>query len=161
MVEVKIDVNSLPEAVEIVGIGLTRQVFVDGEYLDPIPSQKICNHSPDGFNWGFLGSGPSQLALALCEKFLGREEGERMYRSFVHQAVSSLPEGNFRVKINFKKWYINEAEYFGIPHKPRLKPEEFIETMSFELEDSGMKVMDSLTFTPRPSNANNSENPLL
>src|SRR5262245_1074294 len=23
------------------------------------------NHSPDGFNWGYAGSGPAQLALAL------------------------------------------------------------------------------------------------
>lgn len=33
--------------------------------LDPSPSQKIWNHSPDGFNWGYGGSGPAQLALAL------------------------------------------------------------------------------------------------
>jgi len=29
------------------------------------PSLEIVNHSPDGFNWGFGGSGPAQLALAL------------------------------------------------------------------------------------------------
>jgi len=29
------------------------------------PSQKIVNHSPDGFNWGYAGSGPAQLALAI------------------------------------------------------------------------------------------------
>ena len=33
--------------------------------LDPEPSQKLINHSPDGFQWGYGGSGPSQLALAL------------------------------------------------------------------------------------------------
>ncbi len=33
--------------------------------LDPNRSQDLRNHSPDGFNWGYLGSGPAQLALAL------------------------------------------------------------------------------------------------
>lgn len=36
-----------------------RQVWLDGELLDPKPSQKVYNHSPDGFNWGYGGSGPS------------------------------------------------------------------------------------------------------
>lgn len=33
--------------------------------LDPGPSQALRNHSPDGFAWGYQGSGPAQLALAL------------------------------------------------------------------------------------------------
>ena len=33
--------------------------------LDPKPSQELWNHSPDGFQWGYGGSGPAQLALAL------------------------------------------------------------------------------------------------
>jgi hypothetical protein len=37
----------------------------DIRILDPGPSQKIVNHSPDGFQWGYGGSGPSQLSLAL------------------------------------------------------------------------------------------------
>jgi len=44
-----------------------KKLLPDGEdtYLYPEPSQKLHNHSPDGFNWGFGGSGPAQLALAL------------------------------------------------------------------------------------------------
>jgi len=40
-------------------------VTKDGESLSPAPSQKVWNHSPDGFQWGYGGSGPAQLALAL------------------------------------------------------------------------------------------------
>lgn len=40
-------------------------VLRDGKELDPRPSQKLWNHSPDGFEWGYGGSGPAQLALAL------------------------------------------------------------------------------------------------
>jgi hypothetical protein len=38
---------------------------VKRERLDPRPSQRLWNHSPDGFEWGFGGSGPAQLALAI------------------------------------------------------------------------------------------------
>lgn len=30
----------------------TRQVWIDGVELKPQASQKLYNHSPDGFNWG-------------------------------------------------------------------------------------------------------------
>jgi len=46
------------------GVG-NQLVTKDDDLLDPWPSQKIWNHSPDGFSWGYQGSGPAQLALAL------------------------------------------------------------------------------------------------
>ena len=44
-----------------------KQQLPDGEptLLSPAPSQKLNNHSPYGFQWGYYGSGPAQLALAL------------------------------------------------------------------------------------------------
>lgn len=35
------------------------------EEITPAMSQKLVNHSPTGFQWGYSGSGPAQLALAL------------------------------------------------------------------------------------------------
>lgn len=40
-------------------------VLRNGLPLSPEPSQKLVNHSPNGFSWGYSGSGPAQLALAL------------------------------------------------------------------------------------------------
>ena len=37
------------------------------------PSLEIANHSPDGFNWGYGGSGPAQLALALVYDAIKQE----------------------------------------------------------------------------------------
>lgn len=48
-------------------------VCKDGEPLDPAPSQKLYNHSPDGFAWGYAGSGSAQLALALLLDVTGKE----------------------------------------------------------------------------------------
>ena len=33
--------------------------------LEPGPSLAVREHSPTGFEWGYLGSGPAQLALAI------------------------------------------------------------------------------------------------
>jgi hypothetical protein len=40
-------------------------VLRDGKHFSPDPSLLVRNHSPTGFEWGYSGSGPSQLALAL------------------------------------------------------------------------------------------------
>ena len=40
-------------------------VRLNDKILDPEPSQQIYNHSPDGFQWSYEGSGPAQLALAV------------------------------------------------------------------------------------------------
>lgn len=45
--------------------GVDVLVTVDGRRLWPSLSWKVRNHSPTGFEWGYNGSGPSQLALAL------------------------------------------------------------------------------------------------
>lgn len=41
------------------------RVEKNGRELSPARSLKLREHSPDGFEWGYGGSGPSQLALAL------------------------------------------------------------------------------------------------
>lgn len=46
-------------------------VTKDGKALSPKPSQKLFDHSPDGFQWGYGGSGPAQLALALLLDVIG------------------------------------------------------------------------------------------
>lgn len=50
--------------------------------LDPAPSQKVRNHSPDGFEFGYAGSGPAQLALAILLDFTGRPPPPACYQSF-------------------------------------------------------------------------------
>ena len=42
-------------------------VIVDGHSLSE--GFQYVNHSPDGFNWGYAGSGPSQLAFAIMHDY--------------------------------------------------------------------------------------------
>lgn len=51
----------------------------------------VRNHSPDGFEWGYGGSGPAQLALALVYHATGdRRLAERMHQSFKFRVVGRM-----------------------------------------------------------------------
>ena len=60
--------------------------------LDPAPSQRLFNHSPTGFAWGYAGSGPAQLALAMLLDFTGDPEVALCwYQEFKEQFIVGLP----------------------------------------------------------------------
>jgi hypothetical protein len=51
------------------------------------------NHSPSGFAWGYRGSGPAQLALALLADALGDDgRAERLHQHFKDAFVARLVE---------------------------------------------------------------------
>lgn len=58
------------------------KVMLDGKILTPARSLKVRNHSPTGFNAGYGGSGPAQLALAIMLKLLPKEEAVFRYQAF-------------------------------------------------------------------------------
>jgi hypothetical protein len=79
------------KTVRIRGIRTPRcnEIWVDGVKLDPGPSLKLRSHSPDGFNWGYCGSGPAQAALAICLHVFGDEYLARfLYQDFKFTHVS-------------------------------------------------------------------------
>ena len=73
----------------VITIGGNQRLFVDGIEIMPEKSQKLYNHSPDGFSWGYGGSGPAQSALAICLAiFKNRHVAEVLYQSFKETFVS-------------------------------------------------------------------------
>jgi hypothetical protein len=88
------------------GIASSKKVFINDVELSPEKSQAIINHSPDGFNWGYHGSGPAQLALALLLEFRGAEFAKKFYQNFKFDVISRLPldkdfEFNEEIVINW------------------------------------------------------------
>ena len=81
----------------------TRQVWLNGEVLSPEPSLKIRNHSPDGFAWGYGGSGPSQLSLAILLRIFGEKIARENYQDFKFKEIAILPQTDFEkeITINF------------------------------------------------------------
>jgi Family of unknown function (DUF6166) len=66
-------------------------VTVDGHPLNP--RHDLYNHSPNGFEWGYGGSGPAQLALAILANHLGNDEmALAIYQLFKFSVIAALPE---------------------------------------------------------------------
>ena len=86
-------------------------VIVDADgnitQLHPARSQAVKNHSPDGFNWGYWGSGPGQLALAILLEVTNNEAVSVAY----YQDFKTL----FIATINSQHtdWEIPEHEIIG------------------------------------------------
>jgi hypothetical protein len=92
----------------IVGYQNTRNVYYDGLWLDPAPSIAERNHSPDGFCWGYNGSGPAQLALAIMMfAEVGTEKSKEVYQDFKRDIIAALPtDMNFSIPIKqVDRWY--------------------------------------------------------
>jgi Family of unknown function (DUF6166) len=65
----------------------------NGKTLDLDASLKVVNHSPTGFCWGYLGSGPAQLSLAILLDHLNgdRERALALYQDFKFKVIQWLP----------------------------------------------------------------------
>ena len=71
-------------------------VTVNSVSLDP--RRDLSDHSPDGFEWGYGGSGPAQLALAILADYLGNDnEALTLYQSFKWSVVAKLPQRGLRM----------------------------------------------------------------
>jgi hypothetical protein len=83
------------------------RVWLDGVELTPLRSQKVQNHSPDGFEWGYRGSGPTQLALAIClTQVPDTEDALMMMFDFRDSVVAKWQRGDgvFEVTLDFQDW---------------------------------------------------------
>lgn len=57
----------------------------------PLPLRyDVRNHSPTGFEWGYAGSGPSQLALAMLLAVTDHAEACREYQNFKRACVEHI-----------------------------------------------------------------------
>ena len=55
----------------------------------------LANHSPTGFEWGYAGSGPAQLALALLADVLKDDDrAMRLHQRFKHKHIATLDRGD-------------------------------------------------------------------
>ena len=74
-------------------------VTVNGRPLNP--RLELRNHSPTEFEWGYGGSGPAQLALAILADCIGSEAALKHYQKFKRAVVASLP---------YKEWTLTEEQ---------------------------------------------------
>lgn len=79
-------------------------VHYDDTLLDP--RADLRNHSPTGFEWGYSGSGPAQLSLAILACQLGDDAMAcRLYQPFKRDVVSKLSRDNWAMTLeDVAKW---------------------------------------------------------
>jgi len=76
----------------------TKDVWLDNIKIDPIISQKVCNHSQDGFNWGYSDGGSAQLSLAILLEISDKERAVENYQTFKQNVIALLPQENFETE---------------------------------------------------------------
>ena len=81
-------VNAIPDFTE----DIVCRRDEDGIYTN-VP-RRIVRHSPDGFEWGYGGSGPADFALNILSIFVGQKEAQRngLHQDFKWEFISPLPE---------------------------------------------------------------------
>ena len=62
----------------------------DGAPLDWRSSLAVRNHSPTGPAWGYGGSGPAQLALAILLAVTDAATAERFYQQFKWSVIAPI-----------------------------------------------------------------------
>lgn len=92
----------LTKPVHLVGESKSGRVWINQVEIFPEKSLKLRNHSPTGFAWGYGGSGPAQLALAICLELFGKDNALKMYQAFKRRYIETLPQTDFSVILDFK-----------------------------------------------------------
>lgn len=66
-------------------------IVEEGGVTRPLPWRlDLVNHSPTGFAWGYSGSGPAQLALAILADLYDDQFALRHYMRFKFRVIAGL-----------------------------------------------------------------------
>ena len=84
-------------------VGATAWMTVNGEFRELPMRQDLRNHSPDGPEWGYPGSGPAQLALAICAQLVGEETALAVYQDIKRELIALIPR-------NCGQWTLTERQ---------------------------------------------------
>lgn len=115
--------NKMPASIEVNTVYSGKQtkrgltVKAGKKTLSPKQSLKICKHSPGGFGWGYMGSGPAQLALALLLDATGDQSTAfNFYQKFKAVVVAkwgdtwSISKSDIRLWLELEKGYREQME---------------------------------------------------
>lgn len=79
--------------------------------------QDLRRHSPDGFNWGYGGSGPAQLAIAmLCDWTEDADVAFALYQRFKWEIIALLPKSGWVLDHTaIEEWVIRKIGAYDGP----------------------------------------------
>lgn len=86
----------------------------------------VCRHSPDGFQWGYGGSGPADLARSILFNVLGeyaKERVERLYQDFKWKFIAPV-QGDLEILEEDVLAWVKDAEEYQRYQKSRTDPKD-------------------------------------
>ena len=90
---------------------VTLVEIVEGPRTRDLPLHlAVRNHSPCGFEWGYLGSGPAQLALAMCTELVGPVRAQRVYQHVKERLIAPLSGDDWLMSGDDVRRAIEDAE---------------------------------------------------
>ena len=101
--------TSAPDSRLYVGVRRRDHVSVvrvdEGQTPVELPARfDLRNHSPDGFEWGYSGSGPAQLALAIVADATGdNDQAQLLYQDFKDAVVAHLDHDGWEIDAGWVK----------------------------------------------------------
>jgi hypothetical protein len=91
--------------------------------VDSKPLKHYVRHSPDGFNWGYGGSGPAELARCILIDFFGEKpkakhygvapKADRLYQKFKWAFVGHWKEQWRITSEEIENWLKLQEELYG------------------------------------------------
>jgi hypothetical protein len=114
------------------------EVTMNGRPFTPRRSQWLRNHSPDGFEWGYSGSGPSQLALALLFDVTGSAQlSLAYYQDFKRHKVAGWHRDQWTITAGEVRAWLDEEigrrlrsrDYVPSIEEAQLRPDAFVQGM--------------------------------
>jgi len=81
-----------------------HELYIDGKKISPVKSQAVYNHSPDGFSFGYGGSGPAQAALAILMEFTKTNIAQSLYQYFKWDHVAKWKKPDMEIEIDIPAW---------------------------------------------------------
>ena len=80
--------------------------------ISPDRSLSVYNHSPTGFEWGYGGSGPSQLALAIMLEVTDDDrKALNLYYDFKYDVIAGLADNQWTLPLEqIERWIAAQEE---------------------------------------------------
>lgn len=89
------------------------RVSVDGHPVPLEPSLKVFPHSPSGFEVGYGGSGPAQLALAILMMFTNIRLAVQLHQDFKWEVLAKNEYQNtdmFTIEMDIDSWIKSKVD---------------------------------------------------
>lgn len=91
------------DTVNLVGIGLSRSVFLNSEFILIDQSKKIIDYGSDDFDWGYFSNGTKQLGLAILSKLIHLELAEKYAEDFARVILCNI-NNDFDINVDYAKF---------------------------------------------------------